>query len=75
MDGAAVRQRLLDSLMERIEGDTYPSPTMMDHVEGALRTREQVLAYAETLLEKIDASRYPSSSMINRLYAVLDRVE
>ena len=75
MDGAALRQRLLDSLLERIQDDTYPSPTMMDYVENSMKTREQVLAYAETLLDKIDATRYPSSSMINRLEGVLARVE
>ena len=75
MDGAALRQRLLDSLLERIQDDTYPSPTMMDYVESSMKTREQVLAYAETLLEKIDATRYPSSSMINRVEAVLARVD
>ena len=74
MDGSALRQRMLDSLLDRIRDDAYPSPTMMDHVEGAMRTREQALEYAETLLEKIEDSRYPSSSMINRVYAVLDRV-
>lgn len=75
MDGAALRQRLQDSLLDRIRDDTYPSPTMMDYVESTMRTREQVLEYAETLLEKIDATRYPSSSMINRVEAVLARVD
>ena len=75
MEGSTLRQRLLDSLLERIQDDTYPSPTMMDYVESSMKTREQVLEYTEALLEKIEATRYPSSSMINRVEALLARVD
>ena len=61
MDGSALQQRLLDSLMGRIKEDTFPSPTMMDRVEGSLRTRTQVEEYAEVLLEKIEATRFPAA--------------
>lgn len=75
MDGSALRQRLLETLLEQIEEETYPSIPMMDRVEAALETQEQVLAYAKTLLDKIEASRYPSIPMIDRFEAVLARVE
>ena len=75
MDGSELRQRLLDSLLEQIEEEQYPSVTMMDRVEGALRTPEQILAYANVLLDKIESSRYPSVTMLNRFDAILARVD
>jgi hypothetical protein len=74
MDGSALQQRLLDSLMGRIKEDTFPSPTMMDRVEGSLRTRAQVEEYAEVLLEKIEATRFPSISMLNRFDGLIAKL-
>ena len=75
MDGAALQQRLLDSLVGRIKEDTFPSVTMMNRVEGSLRTREQVEEYAEVLLEKIEATRFPSIAMIDRFDGLVAKLE
>jgi hypothetical protein len=62
----SVREEVLDTLLEKIEEDKYPSSTMMDDVERLLtpwRRRD----YARILLDKVRQDRYPSRSMIERL--------
>lgn len=74
MEGSALQQRLLDSLIEQIKEDTFPSVTMMNRVEGSLRTREQIEEYGEILLSKIEATQFPSLSMLNRFDNVLAKL-
>jgi hypothetical protein len=60
-----VREHVLDVLLEKIEGDHYPSAAMMDDVERLLppwRRRE----YVDILLAKIRQDRYPSRALIQR---------
>ena len=75
IDASELRQKVLDRLLDEIKDEQYPSVTFLDRVEAELRTRDQVLEYAQILLDKIQASRYPSISMLNRFDAVLARVE
>jgi hypothetical protein len=75
MNGAALQQRLLDNFFEQIKEDAFPSVTMMNRVEGSLRTREQVEEYAEVLLEKIEATRFPSISMLDRFDGLIARLD
>jgi hypothetical protein len=75
MDGSALRQRLLDMLLEHVKEDAYPSVTMMDRIEGGLETPEQVGDYAEVLLEKLESTRFPSIPLINRFEAVVARLD
>lgn len=65
------QQRYLDVLMERVREDRYPSHQLLDRIEAALFTSEQVADYAELLLEKIDESWYPSGQLMNRLQRIL----
>ena len=71
MEGAALRQVLVDSLLKQIEDETFPSVTMMNRVEAALRTREQVEDYVKTLLSKVTSTQYPSISMLDRIEGLL----
>ena len=61
-----VREQVLDVLLEKIEGDKYPSATMMDDVESLL-TPWRRQDYARILMDKIREDRYPSRSLIQRL--------
>jgi hypothetical protein len=63
--------RYVAMLMERIRQDRYPSIQMMDRVEAAFWTSEQLTEYFELLLEKVDESWYPSLQMLDRIYRVL----
>ncbi len=64
-----VNQEVLQVLLEKIEGDTYPSVTMMDMVELIIRD-EDLPAYAEVLLDKIRADRFPSMDMLRRVMSL-----
>ncbi len=68
------QQRYLDFLMERVRGDRYPSIQLLDRIEMALYTPEQVHAYVDMLLEKLDETWYPSGQMLNRVQRMLAMV-
>ena len=58
-------------LMERIRQDRYPSHQLMDRVEAAFWTTEQIAEDADLLLEKADESWYPSGQILDRIHRVL----
>jgi hypothetical protein len=68
---SSTQQRYLDVLMERVRQDRYPSHQLLDRIEAALFTPDQVAEYAELLLQKIDESWYPSGQLMNRLQRLL----
>jgi hypothetical protein len=74
MDGFALRERLLDHLLEQVREEKFPSVTMMNRIEAELNTREQVEEYAEILLEKVESSRFPSISMLDRIDGAIARL-
>lgn len=61
-----VHMQLLETLMSKVEADTYPSTTMLDVIESLLRP-DDVDDYAELLLEKIRSETYPSLDLVRRL--------
>ena len=71
---ATTQERYLNFLMERVTTDRYPSPQLLDRIEMALWTPEQVHAYVEMLLEKLDETWYPSGQMMNRVQRMLAMV-
>jgi hypothetical protein len=62
-----LRDRYLEVLLERISEDQYPSGELMDRVEAAITTREQLEAYVAILIEKADETWYPSKAMLDRI--------
>ena len=48
---------------------------MMNRAEASLDGREALADYAETLIDKLEATRFPSTDLLNRLDAVLGRLE
>jgi hypothetical protein len=70
---ATSQERYLAMLMERIRQDRYPSHHLMNRVEAAFWTSEQVAEYVDLLLEKADESWYPSLQLLDRIHRVLSR--
>jgi hypothetical protein len=68
---ASTQERYLEMLMERVRQDRYPSHQLLDRIEAALFTSDQVVAYCELLLEKIDEAWYPSGQLLNRMQRML----
>lgn len=64
-----VRTELLEALLEKVQGDQYPSSTMLDMIEQML-TPDEVPVYAEVLLTRIRSDRFPSIPMLARLKAL-----
>jgi hypothetical protein len=67
----STQQRYFDLLMERVRQDRYPSHQLLDRIEAALLTSDQVVAYCDLLVEKIDEAWYPSGQLLNRLQRTL----
>jgi hypothetical protein len=63
--------RYLAMLMERVRQDRYPSHQLLDRIEAAFWTPEQVAEYVDLLLEKADESWYPSLQLLDRIHRVL----
>ncbi len=63
--------RYVAMLMERIRQDRYPSHQLMNRVEAAFWTSEQLSEYIDLLLEKADESWYPSLQILDRIHRLL----
>ena len=64
--GDDVRAQLLELLLDKVDGDNYPSSTMLDIIEQLI-TPETAPAYADVLMAKIDGENYPSMSLVRRV--------
>jgi hypothetical protein len=62
----SIRDAVLDVLLDKVENDRYPSPTMLDDIERIL-TPWRRDDYAEVLMAKVQQDRYPSHDHIERL--------
>jgi hypothetical protein len=58
-------------LMERIRQDRYPSHQLMNRVEAAFWTPQQIGEYVDLLIEKADESWYPSGQLLDRIHRML----
>ena len=67
------QQRYIDMLMERVRVDRYPSSHLMDRIEAAIWTSEQLHDYTELLVQKTEETWYPSLQMLNRIQRLLAR--
>lgn len=69
---ATIQQHYYDVLIHRVRNDKYPSHQMLDRIERALATPEQVADYVEVLVEKVDETWYPSGQMLDRIQRMLE---
>jgi hypothetical protein len=74
MDAAQLHERITSSLLREIDEVDYPSVTMLNRVEAALTTRQDVAGYADVLVKKLEATRYPSIALLNRLDGMVARL-
>ena len=68
-----IQQAYYDVLMNRVRNDKYPSHQLMDRIEVALATPEQVAEYVAMLIEKVDETWYPRHQMLDRIQRMLER--
>lgn len=65
------QDRFFEVMMERVRSDRYPSHQLLDRIEAAFYTPEQVAEYVEVLIDKIDESWYPSGQLMDRVQRIL----
>jgi hypothetical protein len=65
---ASAHDRYFELVLEKVRGDRYPSGELMDRLEAALASRDELTDYLDVLLEKIEADRYPSKQMLDRVH-------
>ena len=75
VDAAALREKITHKFLDNIEEAMYPSVTMLDRVEAALATQDDVADYAETLVKKVEETQFPSTEMLNRLDRLAARLD
>lgn len=66
-----IQQHYFDVLMTRVRNDKYPSHQLMDRIEIALSTPEQVAEYTDMLIDKVDETWYPSGQLLDRVQRML----
>jgi hypothetical protein len=72
---AHAQDRYFDLVLAKIEEDRYPSGELMDRLEAAFTSRDQVVNYLDVLLDKIEADHYPSKQMLDRVHRLSLKLE
>ena len=72
---ATAQDRYFRLVLEKIAEDRYPSGELMDRLEAAFTSPEQVEGYLEVLLEKIEDDHYPSKQMLDRVHRLSLAIE
>ncbi|MDX6658407.1 MAG: hypothetical protein QOH62_3200 [Solirubrobacteraceae bacterium] len=68
-----LQERYVEQLMERVREDRYPSHQLMDRIEAAFWTTDQIVEYVDLLLDKVDETWYPSLEMLDRIQRIMAR--
>ncbi len=66
-----LQQRYYDILIERVRGDQYPSAQLLNRLEAAIYTPDQVIEYVDMLIEKANEAWYPSGQLLDRIQRML----
>ena len=69
------QERYYELVLEKVAADRYPSGELMDRLESAMSSREQLQEYLDVLLEKIEADQYPSKQMLDRVHRLAPLAE
>ena len=72
---ATAQERYYDLVLEKVASDRYPSGELMDRLEAAIASREQLEEYLDVLLEKIEDDHYPSKQMLDRVHRLAPLAE
>ena len=75
MPTSELRQAYLDMLMEQVRSCRYPSPTMMERLEGTIGDRQNAEEYVRTLIDTMAEERFPSPMMLDRVAGLLEAFE
>jgi hypothetical protein len=71
MNGHDLRDRYMESLLDRITEVRYPSKELLDRAENLAYTREQAERLVAYLIRTVDGVRYPSHQLMDRIERIL----
>ena len=66
-----LQQRYFDVLIDHVRVDKYPSHQMLDWVEAAIATPDQIAEYVDLLVDNVQATHYPSYQMLERIQRMM----
>ena len=72
---ATAQERYYELVLEKVTEDRYPSGELMDRLEAAMASRDQLEEYLDVLLEKIEEDHYPSKQMLDRVHRLAPYAE
>ena len=72
---ATAQERYYELVLEKVAADRYPSGELMDRLEAAMASREQLEEYLAVLLEKVEDDHYPSKQMLDRIHRLAPLAE
>ena len=68
-----IREWLVESLLDKVREDRYPSYTQLDLIERWI-PRRMIPEYLEVLKEKVEQDCYPSIPKVRRIRRVAERL-
>lgn len=71
MPSTPLQQHYYDLLAQHVRTDRYPSHRLLDRMETAIFTSDQLEEYIAILLEKLSSDHYPSHQLLDRLERML----
>jgi hypothetical protein len=71
----ALRGQYIEILMQQLKSCRYPSVSMMNRVEQAIRDRSDANAYVELLIEVLGRDQYPSPALLDRVRGLIGTLE
>jgi hypothetical protein len=75
MASTDLRRAYMSMLMKQVTSCEFPSPTMLDRIEQAVRDRDSAEEYVQVLIDQVGDVRYPSPTMLDRLSGLLDQLD
>ena len=70
-----LRQQYFEMIMDQVRSNRFPSPTMLDRIEGSVGDRASAEHYVQSLIDKLSEERFPSPVMLDRISQLLDHLD
>ena len=75
MSEKSLHERYVAVLLDQLKDVKYPSPPMLDRIEGAITDRDTAREYVSTLLDLVEAERYPSPTLLDRINVLAQKCD
>lgn len=73
MANVAAREQYFELLLNKVQAERHPSPTLVDRLVRSIRSRDHAEQVVDVLFDRI--GRHPSPTTLDRLDDLISRVE